>query len=87
MKRKIGFLVIMLFAVASFTVNSVNNSNKIGSELTSLIRQAYAETEDPSYSCTAKTVCPGLGDIIKCTGTMCSRGSYYVKCDGIQTDC
>lgn len=87
MKKKIGFLVVMLIAVVSFTMNSVNNSNN-SIDLTSLIQLAYADGEQTPYSCEVEKICDLNGSSVSCTGVEeCKLIFRGVKCDGRSTFC
>ncbi|MDA3878838.1 MAG: hypothetical protein PF436_00485 [Prolixibacteraceae bacterium] len=87
MKKIIGFLVIMVFAVTMFINNPIKTSNNLNIDLANLfiLNTVNAET---TYSCTVERSCDTMGSKVSCTGVKsCERIFRGVKCDGKSTYC
>jgi uncharacterized protein YxeA len=94
MKKVIKFILggIVVVAIAGFAMfnMSLNQQNQHLSVLSLAGLLSLSQTETP-YSCTVTTNCTnGLGTVtgtVSCTGTICSRSSTWVQCNGNKTNC
>ncbi|QTD38777.1 hypothetical protein JL193_05790 [Polaribacter batillariae] len=91
MKSKIlTSLGIAVIAMALFLNTNSINDNKSNLDLASFISLNTANAEG-GYSCTVTSTCfMGFGTVsgsVSCSGSTCSRGSEWVKCDGKKTEC
>ncbi len=89
-KKSLGILsLIVLTAVISINTKSLNTTTSDFS-LVNLISLNTANAEN-GYSCTVSSTCfMGLGTVsgsVSCSGSNCSRGTEWVKCDGKKTEC
>ena len=77
-KRILGVAFGAALLVVGFALNTQNAEAK---------KDAIG---DGNGSCTVSSNCFSMGTVmgsVSCTGTTCSRGFEYVKCDGKRTDC
>ena len=90
--KKVIFGIAIVFALGfSLNVDLLHeDSNLKNFSLFSLTTMAHADGES-GYSCSVSTNCYNLWGAlmgsVACTGTKCSRGSSWVKCDGKTTEC